>query len=85
MKSTRKIFINALKFCKYIENIIRSNKLANSMRSKNMFMFWKEGKSHTNVLSKVATKVDVKIVMRVLLENFMKNLTPYLEYVIIQC
>ena len=58
MKSTRKIFINALKFCKYNENMIRSNKLANSMCSKNMFIFWKEVRSHTNVLSKVATKVD---------------------------
>ena len=66
--------------------MIRSNKLAISMCSKNMFIFWKEVRSHTNVLSKVATKVDCEDcdegIARVFFEK--NQLHRYLEYVIIQ-
>ena len=55
------------------------------MRSKNINMFWKEVRSHTNVLSKVATKVDGEDSDEGIATVFYEKLTPYLEYVIIQC
>ena len=60
MRYTRKVFVNALKYCRYHENDIRNNKLAESMRSKNMLKFWKTVRNQANNLQSAANIVDGK-------------------------
>ena len=45
MKSTRKDFVNALKYCKENETKIRNDNLARSVREKNVKEFWREVQS----------------------------------------
>ena len=58
MKTTNKIFVNALKYCERNENVIRNNILSESLSSKNMFCFWKEIKSRTVTSQKMSGVVD---------------------------
>ena len=60
MRYTRKLFVNALKYFRYPENDIRNNKLAESMRSKNMLKFWKTVRNQPNNLQRAANIVDCK-------------------------
>ena len=60
MRYTRKVFVNALKYCRYHENDIRNNKLAESMRSKNVLQFWKTVRSQANNLQSAANVIDGK-------------------------
>ena len=60
MRYTRKVFVNALKYCRYHENDIRNNKLAESMRSKNMLKFWKTVRNQANNLQSAGNIVDGK-------------------------
>ena len=60
MRYTRKVFVNALKYCRHHENDIRNNKLAESMRSKNMLKFWKTVRNQANNLQSAANIIDGK-------------------------
>ena len=60
MRHTRKLFVNALKYRRYNENNMRNNKLAESMRSKNMLQFWKTVRNQANNLQSAANITDSK-------------------------
>ena len=44
MKCSKKVFVNALNYCKRNKNNISNALLANSLKSKNYVQFWKEVK-----------------------------------------
>ena len=58
MKATRKDFVQSLKFCKSIENLIRNNNLVNALRSKNMYQYGKEVKNQKKEVQTVSDTID---------------------------
>ena len=73
-----KFFINVPKYCTYHENDIK-NKLAESMRSKNMLQFWKTVRNQENNLQNAANIVDGKDSNVEIANVFMTSLVPCLE------